>query len=186
MSHSRDCSPPDGRQPRQIAGAATFGHELCGTGEFLVSDFRGVRIRAPVEPLAFRPTSLFPESIPVLSDVNGSQAHNALRPLERPAHPGEFQSVVDEIPACALNDSAADGIAHGQTDLVPHVLAVPFEIPDDLVEVVPLGVRKLVLGQHLLESADDSACFPYKEHSQALGHEFPGLGGGGGLGPASS
>ena len=132
-------------------------------------------MRETVEPLAFRATSLFPERVPVLVDMNGPQAHHALGSLERPAHSREFQSVVDEIPACALNDSAADGIAHGQTDLVPHVLSVPFEIADDLVEVVPLGVCEVVLAQHLLESADNSACFSHKEHSQSLGHEFPGL-----------
>ena len=68
--------------------------------------------------------------------MNGPQAHHAFRSLDRPTHPREFQSVVDEIPTCAFNYPAADGIALCQADFIPHVLAVPFEIPDDLFEAM--------------------------------------------------
>jgi hypothetical protein len=107
--------------------------------------------------------------------MNGPQAHHALGSLERPAHPREFQSVVDEVPTRTFDDTASDRIASGQTDFVPHVLSVALKVPDDLVEVVSGGSGKFVLGEHLLESSDHPARFSQEKHPQSFGHKFPGL-----------
>src|SRR3989339_1779113 len=107
--------------------------------------------------------------------MNSPQAHHALSSPDCPAHPREFQSVVDEIPTCSFNDSAADGIALCETNLISHVLAVAFQVSDDLVESVAGSVGKFVLGEHLLEPSDHPARFSLEEHSQPFGDKFSGL-----------
>ena len=93
--------------------------------------------------------------------MNGPQTHDALCALRGPAHPREFQSIVDEVTTCPFNHSAANGIALCETYLVPYVFSVPLQVSDDWVERVFLGIAQVVLGQHLLESADNSAgCSP--------------------------
>lgn len=125
--------------------------------------------------LPFGRASVVPEGIPVFVEVNGSERHNGLCPLRAPAHPGEFQSVVDEVPTRTFNDTASDGIPSGQIDFVPYVLSVAFKVPHDVVEGVSGGIGKFVLGEHLLESSDHPARLSPEEHSETFGHEFPGL-----------
>ena len=117
-----------------------------------------------------------PEGVPVFIDVNGPQAHHTLGSLDGPAHPRELQSVIDEIPACPFNNATADGVSFRQTDLVAHVLAVSFEISDDLFEAMLLGSGKVLFGEHLFQTSYHSARFSVEKHPQSFGHEFPGLG----------
>ena len=117
-----------------------------------------------VKALPFGRASVVPEGIPIVVEVNGSETHNGLCPLRTPAHPGELQSVVDEVPTRTFDDSASDGIPSGQTDFVPHVLSVAFKVPDNLVECVTGGAREFVLGEHLLESSDHPARFSLEKH----------------------
>jgi hypothetical protein len=79
------------------------------------------------------------------------------------------------MPTCTFNDPASDGIAFGQTDLVPHVLAVSFEISDDLFEATSLGAGKILLSQHLLEPTNNPTGPAVEQHSQSFGHELSGL-----------
>ena len=90
---------------------------------FLIPDLGRVCILDAVEVSPLRSSSIFPEEIPVVVDVNGPQAHHAFRSLDRPTHSREFQSVVDEVATCAFNDPATDGVALCQADFVPHVFA---------------------------------------------------------------
>ena len=56
----------------------------------------------------FGSTLVCPEGIPVLVNVNGPEAHHALCSPNAPVHSRQFQPVVNQMPTCALNDSAAD------------------------------------------------------------------------------
>ena len=77
--------------------------------------------------------------------MNGPQSYHALRSLERPAHTREFQSIVDEIPACAFDDSASGitfkGGCNSRKAVGTAVQGVVDNDPDSLgggcVEIVP-------------------------------------------------
>jgi hypothetical protein len=84
-----------------------------------------------VEASPFRLTSVFSERLPAIVDVNGPETHDALRALWRPVHPSEFRPVVDEVSAGALDHSASNRVAECQTDFVPHVLPVSFQVVVD-------------------------------------------------------
>jgi len=84
-------------------------------------------MRDTLETKAFGLTSMLPESVPVLDDMNGPKTHHDLGFLQPPAHPCELQSVVDQVATCPFNDSAANRIALCQTDLVRNYMPVrPF------------------------------------------------------------
>jgi hypothetical protein len=132
-------------------------------------------ISTVVEVFLFGPSPVFPEGVSVIVDEHSLQRHDALCSLELPAHSSEFQLVIDQVSACPFDNAPADGISAFQSDLVPHVLSVPFDIPDDLAQGILLGVGELPLGQPLLEPADKPSGLSLKEHFQSFAHEISGL-----------
>src|SRR5271157_3686693 len=101
-----------------------------------------------VEASSFGFLSVFPERVPVFIDVNGTQTDHTLRTRGSPAHPCEFQSIVDEVATSAFNDTASDGVSFHQAYFIAHVFSVPFQVSDHLAQAVPLGAGEVVLGKH--------------------------------------
>ena len=62
------------------SGSATLCHESCGPREFLVPDLRAGLVLNSVQSSAFRLTSVLPEIVPILVDMNGPQTHHTSAP----------------------------------------------------------------------------------------------------------
>ncbi|NLS95734.1 MAG: hypothetical protein GXX96_26670 [Planctomycetaceae bacterium] len=108
------------------------------------------------------------ECVPVIVEIDSSQALDALCTIDTPPHARTFHPVFDEVATRTFHDATANRIALHQVFIVLHVNSVVLEVSQMAFEFLQLASFQSPLLRHLPECADDAADAAFQDLAELL------------------